>query len=206
MNENWDWGRAIPFLGIHKFKFLCSVSCTDLYTAAIEMPLKSLANKFSLKHIDFWIYFYILYFNSSHLSANVKKTKPVLPWAERKEDFLFQVFFSWISFSCGPLSIQLGTFWICMKLAEIFAPCWLSPVSTTPLINLHYQILYCIFKNGPKKGIRGHEGNWFVKNSEAENLVSEFFKKKLAKGNTDDEENQRRLFWETYRSIFFLSL
>jgi hypothetical protein len=23
---NWDWGRAIPFLGIHKSKFLCSVT------------------------------------------------------------------------------------------------------------------------------------------------------------------------------------
>ncbi len=27
---NWDWGRTISFLGIHKFKFLCSAYCTPL--------------------------------------------------------------------------------------------------------------------------------------------------------------------------------
>jgi hypothetical protein len=26
---NWDWGRAVPFLGIHKSKFLCSVTSQE---------------------------------------------------------------------------------------------------------------------------------------------------------------------------------
>ncbi len=28
---NWDWGRAIPFLGLHKFKFLCSESSYSVW-------------------------------------------------------------------------------------------------------------------------------------------------------------------------------
>ncbi len=44
--ENWDWGRAIPFLGIYKFKLLCSELCTDLATVQLESFMTE--NSFSI--------------------------------------------------------------------------------------------------------------------------------------------------------------
>ncbi len=35
--DNADWGRAIPFLGIYKFKFLCSAPMNRRWTAAWRM-------------------------------------------------------------------------------------------------------------------------------------------------------------------------
>ncbi len=39
---NWDWGREIPVLGIHKSKFLCSVKKKNHQQASVTLPNRSL--------------------------------------------------------------------------------------------------------------------------------------------------------------------
>ncbi len=39
---NWDWGRAIPFLGIHKLDFRCNVYTVEYNIKNIEMKARSL--------------------------------------------------------------------------------------------------------------------------------------------------------------------
>ncbi len=51
---NWDWGRAVPFLGIHKSKFLCSVE--KAYGTGPLCPcrliLKGLSHEIDFKNFD----------------------------------------------------------------------------------------------------------------------------------------------------------
>ena len=82
--------------------------------------------------------------------------------------------FFYESVSPEPPSTPLGPFQIFQKLAEIFANEYLSPVSLTPLINIHSRICPRIFekiRNGPNGQGPGDTDLW--KKSDVENLVSD---------------------------------
>ncbi len=53
---NWDWGRAIPFLRIYKFKFLCS-AMSNVGRGLLYMQLSGLNKRVLLlrEHNNWWL-------------------------------------------------------------------------------------------------------------------------------------------------------